>query len=862
MRRSSWTGLAVPVRGQSASASYARELGLAARALAVAAVLAGAVALAPTSALAAEAPCPSESAHSWCNRALTPDQRTALIMEAMSTAADEAVVENQAVPALGIPAAVANHTDGPVGAPAGVNSTKSGTGLPSASSLGATFSREMASLYGGVTGNDAIMYGYDGIWGPTLNTLRTPLAGRGEEYFGEDPFLISQMAINEVQGEQAAGAMSQIKHFVANDQEGQNGVPIISGNPGTGGRLFVNVIAAERTLHEIYLDPFEETIANADPASVMCSYNAETVSTEKPDVGAVGVHSCENPWLLKTVLRNELGFKGWVSPDFGADHNHLTNFTAGMDTGYNGNVNDVDAYLKAGQVTQAELTEHVAHILRSFFDHGVFDRAPYTDRHEHIDVSGQRETAMKIEEQGATLLTNREHVLPLGGGALHTIAVIGESANRYVRGSGSPEVAPFFHQTLRQGIEERAAAAGIKVVYSEGANLVEAAEVAKSADVAIVSAADSESEGIDKKCMSLDCPSEGLGDLQGHDSQVSAGPFNEIIEAVAAAQKHTVVVLQTGEPVLTPWREKIAGLIEAWYPGEAGGTAIAHILFGDVDPGGRLSSTFPASEEEGPATSATKEPFEYPGGPEANEYYDEGVMVGYRWYDENHLTPAFPFGYGLSYTTFAYGKLKIVPGTGSEPSATVSVTVKNTGTRSGWAVPELYVSLPSLPGVPEPPLQLKGFTKVLLKPGKSAVVTMPLNARAFSYYSEAEKGWRVDPGCDVIAVGSSSRDLPLRGVLKVAGGCKPETNTEFGCKSVKITFKGFPNLPNNMVKVKVTVDTTHVYEGVFTFNGSSAVDEIEVNVPPGHHRIDVFTIWTTNGVSGNHDQPLSGGITC
>jgi beta-glucosidase len=621
--------------------------------------------------------------------------------------------------------------------------------LPSASSLGATFDPVMASLYGRVTGNDAVMYGYDGIWGPTLNTLRTPLAGRGEEYFGEDPYLISQMAIAEVRAEQAAGAMSQIKHFVANDQEGQDGVPIFGGS--LGGRQFVNVIADERTLHEVYLAPFEATIAEADPASIMCSYNKLN-----------GPYACESSWLLQTVLRDQFGFQGWVSPDFGADHNHLSNFNAGMDAGYMSTPNDVDAYLTAGQVTRAQLDDHARHILRSFFDHGVFDREPYTDRHTEIDVAGEQQIAQQIEEQGATLLLNRDNALPLDDSQINTIAVIGQSANRYVRGSGSPEVAPFFHQTLLQGIQERAGS-NINVVYDDGTNPVSAAAVAQSADVAIVSAADAETEGDDKRCMALDCPSVGLGDLQGHDPQQSDPLPDELISSVAAAQPRTVVVLQTGEPVLTPWRDEVAGLLEAWYPGEAGGTAIARILFGDVEPGGRLSSTFPISDQDGPATSVTKNPSQYPGDAQENEYYSEGVLVGHRWYDANDLEVAFPFGFGLSYTTTEMSNLHVNPTT---DGAEVSVTVTNTGDRRGWAVPQLYVGLPQpSEAVVEPPSQLRGFDKLSLAGGESRTVTFTLGQRDFAYWDTSTEDWRVAPGCTTIKVGSSSRDLPLEGQI-------------------------------------------------------------------------------------------------
>jgi len=562
------------------------------------------------------------------------------------------------------------------------------------------------------------------------------------------------MAVAEVNAEQAQGEMVQIKHFAANDQEGQNGVPIFSGSQG--GRMTVNVKADERTLREIYLAPFDATIAEADPASVMCSYNRLNDQ-----------YACESPHLLTSTLRHDWHFPGFVAPDFGADKNFVADFNAGMDTGYRGPA-QLEALFAAGVASPAMLDEHVRHVLRTFFAHGVFDRAPYTDLHRQIDVTGQQASAQHIEEQGATLLVNRDHTLPLDGAHLRTIAVIGSAADRYVRGSGSPEVAPFFHQTLLQGIQARAGGA-IRVVYDDGTNAASAAAVARSADVAIVSAADSQTEGTDKVCMALDCPSLGLADLQNNDSQMSVGMPDELIGAVAQAQPKTVVVLQTGSPVLTPWRHQVGALLEAWYPGEAGGTAIARVLFGDADAAGRLPSTFPVSDQDGPATSATKDPGAYPGDTAQNEAYKEGVLVGYRWFDAKGIAPAFPFGYGLSYTRFSMHGLSISARPGG-PGATVSIDVTNTGARSGLAVPELYLGLPSpSAAVTEPPVQLKGFSKISLAPGQTQRVSFVVSARDLSYWDTASSSWQIAPGCAKVMIGASSRDIAAAGVLSDGG---------------------------------------------------------------------------------------------
>jgi beta-glucosidase len=289
----------------------------------------------------------------------------------------------------------------------------------------------------------------------------------------------------------------------------------------------------------------------------------------------------------------------------------------------------------------------------------------------------------------------------------------------------------------------------VHVAYDDGSDPARAAALAKSSDVAIVVAANYLTEGADLNCLTLECPN-AYGDQDG------------LIEQVAQANPRTVVVLTTGGPVLTPWRDRVKALLEAWYPGERGGSAIARVLFGDVNPSGHLPITFPRSEADEPTAG---DPDSYPG--VANkETYKEGVFVGYRWFDNQRLAPAFPFGFGLSYTKFSYSRLAVTP---TATGGTVAATVKNAGARAGAAVPQLYLGLPSRPGVPQPPAQLKGFRKVALKRGQSRRVTFSLDARSVSYWDTAANSWRIAPGCVKVMVGSSSRDLPLRRVLAVNG---------------------------------------------------------------------------------------------
>ena len=292
------------------------------------------------------------------------------------------------------------------------------------------------------------------------------------------------------------------------------------------------------------------------------------------------------------------------------------------------------------------------------------------------------------------------------------------------------------------------------MTYDRGLDVGAAATLARAADVAIVVPADRIGEGGDRRCLSLEC-TEDLGDQDG------------LIDAVAAANAKTIVVLQTGGPVLTPWRGRVAALLEAWYPGERGGEAIARVLLGDADPAGRLPATFPAREADGPATTVG-DPLLYPG-VDDQVHYAEGVLVGYRWFDARHVAPAYPFGYGRSYTSFRYSDLRVRARRGAV-KATVSVRVTNTGRRPGSDVAQLYLGLPDVrAGVAQPPRQLKGFTRAVLAPGKSSVVTFPVRARDLQFWDVRAHGWRTKRGCVRVAVGRSSRDIELRSTLPVAG---------------------------------------------------------------------------------------------
>jgi beta-glucosidase len=740
------------------------------RGLIAACALAAALAVLPAYA-SAEGRC---GTYAWCNTALSPARRADLMLAAMSQSDKVGILTGRAASTVGLPAI--SWTDGAVGAGGVGSGSSDATAMPAGIALAANFNPSMAHRYGGVVGAEVRHRGFDGDYGPTVNIMRTPLGGRTYEAYGEDPFLSAQTAVGWIDGLQAQGVMADVKHFAGNNQEGQDGVGSLAA--ADGGRQIVDDIVDPRELHEIELPAFEAAVKQAHSATVMCSYNQIN-----------GVYSCANPWLLRRTLRDSWGFRGFVVADAGACHEPDADMAAGLnfdilDTCYS--PPEVEAELAARMISTQTLNKRVFQILRTLFAFGFFDHPTWTKDIKLDNVRGDEAVADAAEEGGQVLLKN-DGVLPINPAKVHSIAVIGPAASQYIHGNGSSEVTPYVQTTALDGIGARAARAHISVTYNDGASPSGAESAAKHAQLAIVVAADTESEGTDKRCMSLtvQCAAP-LGQAIPPDpqsTQLDFGDQDALIEDVAAANPHTVVVLETGAPVLTPWRHQISGLLESWYPGEDGGTAIAHVLFGDVDPGGRLPATFPEHASDIPTARGGQS--QYPGVinpatakcrldrttlpcPYYIETYREGVMVGYRWYQDQHIQPAYPFGFGLSYTRFRFSHLTLVREPGAERYA-VGVKVTNTGRRTGWAVPELYVSLPSLRGVPEPPWQLKGFRKVELAPGRSERVTMLLDPSSFSYWSAARNNWEIARGCDVVAVGSSSAALPLRTVVAQGG---------------------------------------------------------------------------------------------
>jgi beta-glucosidase len=726
-------------------------------------------------------PCPTQRAHPWCDRGLGAVERAELFLDAMSQDEKISFVGGQgmgaaphtggtyAIPRLGLREIY--FTDGPAGVRQGT-----ATAMPIPMALGATFSPDLARAYGATVADEAKKKGNDVVYAPTVNILRTPQNGRTYESYGEDPFLLARTGVEWIKGAQATGVIANIKHYAANNQEGFGGVPPITSVDG--GRMLVDVNVSYRALRETYLPQFEAAVKQGRVGTVMCAYNRVN-----------GSYACQNRLLLQTILRQQWGFRGFVLSDYGASKDTVRDMNRGLDFVPFQGVTDqsygpelIRLALASGAVSQGTLESHVRRMLQTFFAFGLFDRRAFRNDDSRIDRAAHRRLAREVEERAITLLKN-DGVLPLRRG-VESVAVIGPYADRFVTGGGSGTVSAVGTITALDGITRRAQRRGrdITVTHADGGDRAEAVRLARKADVAILVVGDVQTEGQDKDCIGLNCPadfinSNGVLFLQGSTCLQQSCPLNGfdqdgLIDAVADAQPDTVVVLETGGPVLTPWRDDVAAVVEAWYPGQAGGTAIASVLFGDVDPGGRLPATFPASASQLPTAGDRRL---YPGILEEVSYA-EGLRVGYKWYDAKGLEPAYEFGAGLSYTTFRYGRLRVkrAPGGAGESDvvATATLRVTNTGRRTGVAVPQLYVAKPARRGLRQVPRQLVGYASTEIRAGRSLKVAFPLNQRTFASWTGKRSGWRAVRGCYRLSVGKSSRDLKRRAVVSRGADCE------------------------------------------------------------------------------------------
>jgi beta-glucosidase len=593
--------------------------------------------------------------------------------------------------------------------------------------------------WGSHVGWEAWHKGIDIQLAPAFDMARVPMNGRTFEYMGEDPYLASQGAVNATRGLQSQHVIATLKHYAFNEQETN--------------RMTDSSDLDLRTAHEIYLPPFEAGV-KAGAGSVMCSYNR--INLTPPFDSANSIYACEDPQTLNGILKGELGFKGWVMSDWDATHSTVPAALAGLDQEMSVTpAQYYDTALKTavqdGQVPESRLDDMVFRITRSMFAVGVFDHPPVPEPQglaNNVETPDELAFALKLGEDGSVLLKNQNNILPLDGVG-KKIAVIGRTAAPdgaldVYNGGGSAHiptvgdrpdvVAPI------TAITQRALANGDTVVYDHGDNPTTAGAVASTADVAIVFGSYTMAEGSDRTDLSLD----NSGD--------------QLISAVAGANPNTIVVLNTGSAVTMPWLDQVKGVLENWYPGQEYGNVVSALLFGDASPSGKLPITFPKSVADIP----TQTPDQWPGVTGADgiphSRYSEGLLIGYRWYDAKGIEPLFPFGYGLTYTTFRFSGLSVKPVTTGQ-GATATFTITNTGTRPGAEVGQVYVGFPAVAG--EPPKQLKGFQKVSLQPGQSQTVTIPLDGRAFSYWNASTQAWTIPGGTFTVMVGDSSRDLPL-----------------------------------------------------------------------------------------------------
>ena len=634
------------------------------------------------------------------------------------------------LPRLGIPAQ--SETDAGIGVATqgGAKKKLDRTALPSGIGTTATWNPELAFQGGRMIGSEARATGYNVMLAGGVNLLRDPRNGRNFEYGGEDPLLAGTMVGAQIAGIQSNGIIATIKHYAVNDLE--------------TGRFYHDARIDRSAARMSDLLAFQLAIERADPGSVMCAYNRIN-----------GDYACENKWLLTDVLRGDFGWKGYVMSDWGAVHSTEKAALAGLDQESGFPFDDapyfgepLKAAVASGAVPVSRLDEMATRIVRSMIAHGLIDEAPTL---APIDLSANARVTRADAEQAAVLLKNSGAILPLNP-AIRKIVIIGSHADKGVlSGGGSSQVYPaggnavlgleptgwpgpvvYFPSSPLRAIQALMPRA--QVSFVDGNDLAAAAKAARSADVALVFLNQWTTESVDA---SLTLP----------------GNQDALVEAIVAANPKTVAILETGGPVLMPWAARVPAILEAWYPGTAGGEAIANLLTGKVNPSGHLPATFPRDESQLPR------PVRPGTGLKDGEMfaidYSEGAAVGYKWFDAKGLEPLFPFGHGLSYTSFAYGQL--AARAGRDGRVTVNFRVRNSGKRRGMDVAQIYAA--PVAGGWEAPKRLAGFRKVDLAPGASTGVTLTIDPRLLATFDEGAHRWRIAAGSYRLMLGESSRAI-------------------------------------------------------------------------------------------------------
>jgi len=667
-------------------------------------------------------------AQAWTNTTLSASQRGSLLLAQMTFSEKAAMVYGVAGPTgsnyvgnianntrLGIPWLFLN--DGPAGLRLSDTST---TAFPAPIDIAASWDTALARQYGTQIGAQCRGKGVGVLLGPMMNMARVYEDGRAFEGYGEDPYLSGAMAAAEIPRIQSQGVIATAKHFVCNDQEIN--------------RTTISADVDQRTLQEIYEAPFRASV-RAGVGAVMASYNLVN-----------SVHACELP-ALNTDLKKAYGFNGWIMSDWGATFTTVGGMNDGLDMDMYCNTftaNNITTAIQSGNVPASELDGMVLRILTTMFQFGFFDNPPTGNLTSTVTSSANNLFARNAAAEGMVLLQNNGSVLPLSS-SVHSIAVIGSvaSVSPISVGGGSASVPLPYNITPLAGITSRAGG-GVTINYAQGdgASLAAAVQQASNSAVAIVCVGQQTSEGSDRANLSLP---------NGQDA---------LISAVAAANPNTIVVMYESSATLMPWASQVAGIVMAWYPGQENGNALAQVLFGDVNPSGKLPVSIPPSASQVPTSTTAQWP-----GINLHAAYSEGLEIGYRWYDANNVTPLFPFGFGLSYTTFGYSNLTV---SAVSPSGQVQIgfDLTNTGNLTGAEVPQLYLGFPTAAG--EPPKLLKGFQKITLSPGQTQHVTFNLDCEDLANWDPVARGWIVTPGTFQVLVGASSRDIRLTGAFTVS----------------------------------------------------------------------------------------------
>ena len=682
-------------------------------------------------------------------KAMTEEEKFAWLSGPMAIPLDDETLPDGAIgsaayypgiPRLGIPAMQQSDASLGITALGDVRPGDNATALASGLLLAATFNPEMAERTGEMVGREAFAKGFNVQLAGGANLIREPRGGRNFEYLSEDPVLTGVMAGHSVRGIQSQHVVSTVKHFAVNPQE--------------TGRVVVSSNLSESAMRESDLLAFEIANEIGQPGSVMPGYNLVN-----------GEWATENTFLLNDVLKGDWHYPGWVMSDWGATHSAAKAALAGLDVQSGANLDQqvwFDQPLKdavtAGEVPQSRIDDMVRRILRSLFTVGAIEHP--AQPHGDIDYMAHRLIAQREAEQGIVLLKNSHQTLPLKRGAAKLLVVGAHADHGVLSGGGSSAVTPVGSLRLPgvdfMGIETekvfhpsspfwgiRAESGAAEVTYLSGENIAEATEQARTADAVIVFAEEWRSEALDAQGLSLS------------DEQ------NLLIQAIAAQNQQTIVVLETGGPVTMPWLDAVAAVVAAWYPGSGGGEAIAGVLFGRVNPSGRLPITFPASEAQLPhpeqidPESTTSLPgMPVKGGIIPVDYDVEGSDVGYRWFMRTQQTPLFPFGYGLSYTSFDYSDLNV---TAEGSDINVTLTVTNSGQRKGADVLQIYLH----PVDQRYVSRLAAFRRVELQPAESRQVRLTLEPRVIACWDEDQSQWLIEQGRYQVLLGKNASETVL-----------------------------------------------------------------------------------------------------